>query len=148
MSPDEPTLTLARLARVLEKHTGGELSLAHYRVLGLLARGDERISRLAARLDVTKPTLTAIVENLVERGYLRRESADGDRRVVRLSLTEAGAAAMQTSGGELRALLDDLLARCADPGAVVAALDDLRNALDERWSERLAARAEQGVAGR
>jgi long-chain acyl-CoA synthetase len=68
MNVDLPTLTLARLSRVLENHGPGDLSLSQYRVLGLLSSGHERAGDLAARLAVTKPTLTALVDGLVERG--------------------------------------------------------------------------------
>ena len=90
MTVDEPTLTVARLGRLLENTSDVELSLPQYRVLGLLSTGDERATQLAARVSVTKPTLTAIVDSLVERGYVRRETTDGDRRAVRLSITANG----------------------------------------------------------
>ncbi len=90
MEADDPTLTLARLARLLENNGTTELTLPQYRVLGLLAGGDERASHLAARLAVAKPTLTSLVDSLVERGLAARETLDGDRRVVRVSITPAG----------------------------------------------------------
>jgi DNA-binding MarR family transcriptional regulator len=140
MSTDLPTLTIARLCRVLENHGTGELTLPQYRVLGLLSAGDERSTELAARLAVTKPTLTALIDGLVERGLVIRETADGDRRVVRLSITPAGRDAATTAGAGLRAVLDDVLTRCADADAVLAVLDDVRRALDARWAERAGAR--------
>jgi len=136
MPPDEPTLTLARLARLLERSAGGDLSLSQYRVLGLLASGDEHASRLASRLGVAKPTLTSIVDGLVDRGYVRRDTADGDRRVVRLSVTPAGFAVAESTGQDLRAGLDEVLAHADDPDSVLAALDDLHHALDRRWNQR------------
>jgi len=39
MSVDEPTLTVARLGRLLENTSDVELSLPQYRVLGLLSTG-------------------------------------------------------------------------------------------------------------
>ena len=90
MPADLPTLTIARLCRVLENHGTSDLSLPQYRVLGLLSAGDERATQLAARLAVTKPTLTALIDGLVERGFVVRETTDGDRRAVRLSITDAG----------------------------------------------------------
>ena len=44
MTVDDPTLTIARLCRVLECNTAAGLTLPQYRVLGLLAGGDERAS--------------------------------------------------------------------------------------------------------
>jgi DNA-binding MarR family transcriptional regulator len=143
--PDDPTLTIARLSRLLENAATADLTLPQFRVLGLLAAGDERASLLAARLAVAKPTVTAIVNSLVDRGYVVREAAPGDRRVVRLSISPAGIAAAEAAGARLRAVLDDVVARCADPDAVLAALDELRVALDDRWAERVA--EQQPLAG-
>jgi DNA-binding MarR family transcriptional regulator len=144
MTADAPTLTIARLSRVLENHGTAELTMPQYRVLGLLSGGHERATELASKLAVTKPTLTSLIDGLVERGYVEREGADGDRRAVRLVITSAGAVAADLTGIALREVLDDVLSRCADPAAALAALDDLRRALDARWSERAAA----AVAGR
>ena len=85
---------------------------------------------------MTKPTLTALVDSLVERGYVRREATDGDRRAVRLSITAAGRAALERTGAQLREVLDEVVGRCDRPEAVLAALDELRLALDARWAER------------
>lgn len=139
MTADAPTLTIARLARVIENHADSELSLPQYRVLGLLSSGHERATGLASKLAVTKPTLTSLIDGLVERGYVGREGADGDRRAVRLVITPAGLVAVEEAGRRLRTVLDDVLGRCADPAAVLAALDELRRSLDARWSERAAA---------
>jgi DNA-binding MarR family transcriptional regulator len=121
---------------LLENHGTTDLTLAQYRVLGLLAGGDERASQLAARLAVAKPTLTSIVDSLVERGFAARETLDGDRRAVRLSITPAGRVVLRRSAAELRKVLGTVLERCADPDAVLAALVDLRHALDGLWAER------------
>jgi DNA-binding MarR family transcriptional regulator len=138
MEADDPTLTLARLARLLENHGTTELTLPQYRVLGLLAGGDERASQLAARLAVAKPTLTSLVDSLVERGFAARETLDGDRRVVRVSITQAGRVALRQAAAELRQVFATVLDRCADPEAVLAALVELRQALDSLWAERAA----------
>lgn len=136
---DQPTLTVARLHRALEHTHGAELTLPQYRVLGLLAAGDERASVLAERLAVSRPTVTALVDSLVERGLIDREVAADDRRAVRLSITRAGRRAVAATGRALRTTLDDIVGRCAEPAAVHAALDQLDAALDGWWDERRAA---------
>ncbi len=147
MPTDAPTLTVARLSRLLESHAPADLSLPQYRVLGLLSAGDERASQLADRLAVAKPTLTAVVDSLVDRGYVTRETTHGDRRVVRLSITAAGHLAVGAAGAQLREVFDDVVGRCPHPQEVLAALDELRQALDARWTERLAALAAARHAG-
>jgi DNA-binding MarR family transcriptional regulator len=144
MNEDDPTLTIARLARVLECSATAELTLPQYRVLGLLAGGGERASLLARRVAVAKPTLTSIVDSLFERGLVSRDTPDGDRRSVRISITRAGRAELRRSSAAFREVLDGVLAECADPDRVLAAVHDLRQALDERWANR--AVAEQRVA--
>ncbi|MFC5995046.1 MarR family winged helix-turn-helix transcriptional regulator [Pseudonocardia hispaniensis] len=60
-------------------------------VLGVLGHCEGLSHReLAGRLGVTPATLTPVIDALEEAGQLRRERDRHDRRVVRLSLTEAG----------------------------------------------------------
>lgn len=148
MAADLPTLTVARLGRLLELNSPTDLTLPQYRVLGVLSSGEERASQLASRLGVAKPTLTALVDSLVERGYVLRESADGDRRAVRLSITPAGRTSLGTTGTVLRGLLDEVLERCADPAQVLAALEDVRLALDRRYLDKLAPTSAAPAAAR
>ncbi len=84
---------LVRVARRLEP-ASTELSLPQYRLLVMVASGDQRASKLAGRLALSRPTVTAVVEGLVERGFLARSEVSGDRRAVQLSLTDAGRATL------------------------------------------------------
>ncbi|MCU1362068.1 MAG: hypothetical protein JWN99_3357 [Ilumatobacteraceae bacterium] len=135
---DDPTLTVARLSRLLENRGSSELSFPQYRVLGLLSGGEERASQLASRLAVAKPTLTSNIDGLVERGFVIREALHGDRRAVSLSITDEGRQVLARATTELRTALDEVLGLCDDPAAVLASLDDLRRALDSRWAKRSA----------
>jgi long-chain acyl-CoA synthetase len=134
---DSHVRTLARLARMLERGAG-DLSLPQYRVLALVDGGGERASHLAERLAVAKPTVTAVVDGLVERGYLKRTADAGDRRATRITLTSAGRRALWDAEAAMEQRLDDVLARADDPAAVGAALADLGLALDRTRAQRLA----------
>lgn len=138
---------LARMARQLER-SSGDLNLAHYRVLAAVADGDERASRVADRLALGKPTVSAAVESLTRRGLLSREDAADDRRAATLALTPAGEAALAEVEGEMLGRLDDLCSRTPDPDAVLDALARLGEALDEVADERLAARKAKRAAGK
>src|SRR5580692_8087163 len=120
-----------RMARALERVDAG-LSPQQYRILKLAGAGGERSARLAERLAVAKPTLTAIADSLVAAGLARREAEPGDRRVVRLHLTDAGDAAVGRADaaydqwlGQVLDLTGDSARIRADLALVGAALDEL-----------------------
>lgn len=130
-------LTLARLGRVLERNCS-QLTLAQYRLLALVRGGGERASALAGRLDISRPTVTAVVDGLVERGLLGRSAVVGDRRAYAINITAAGLAAVGQAETTMSAKLAGLLARTDDPARVRSGLVALGRALDEAVAERLA----------
>jgi DNA-binding MarR family transcriptional regulator len=144
LTVDRDVLTLARLARLLERactDLDPPLTLAQYRLLAMIGDGADRASQIAGRLALTRPTVSATVDTLVERALVTREAADDDRRALRLQLTHAGAAALATAELAMRARLDDVLGRVDDRASVEGALASLGDGLDERRQERRAARA-------
>jgi DNA-binding MarR family transcriptional regulator len=67
------------------------LSIIGFQALALLEmRGGMPMSRLAEELDVALPNATGIIGRMVERGIVARTHDATDRRVVIISLTEAG----------------------------------------------------------
>ena len=130
-------LTLARIARVLERACR-DLTLAQYRLLAMIADGAERASHLAGQLALTKPTVSATIDTLVERGLVQRDAVDGDRRATRLTVTAAGRATLVLAETAMRERLDDVLARVDDPRTVRESLAQLQSALDQRREERRA----------
>lgn len=127
--------TLALLARVLEQ-AAGDLTLPQYRVLALIAAGDERATRLAGRLAITKPSVSGVVDGLVERGLLAREPVAGDRRAIRLRLTRPGSRALAEAEATMAARLEPLVDAVTDRAGFVDALDEIDHALLERARER------------
>ncbi|MFP5317042.1 MAG: MarR family winged helix-turn-helix transcriptional regulator [Acidimicrobiia bacterium] len=120
---------VARLARLLECSLDG-LTPAQYRVLAAVDAGGERATHLAHGLALAKPTVTAAVDGLVERGLLSREPVVGDRRSLRIALTPAGRDALAAADAAACARLAAVLAAVDDPAAVTAALAGLAPALD------------------
>jgi len=59
-------------------------------MLILYIRGSSRMSDIASGLDVTLPTATSLVERLVEKNYVMRETQPDDRRVVLCRLSDEG----------------------------------------------------------
>lgn len=132
--------SVARLARLLER-AAGDLGLAHYRVLMMVAAGNERASRLASALALGKPAVSATVESLVARGLLVRSEVAGDQRAVRLRLTPSGARALEAAEEQMAARLAEVLRRADDSEATEGALVALGAALDRYADDRSAARA-------
>ena len=136
---DQHVRTLTRVARMLERNAG-DLSLPQFRVLALVDEGGERASQLADLLAVAKPTITAVVDGLVDRGYLKRTADCDDRRVTKITLTAAGKKALYDAEHAMHARLHDVLTHADDPDAIERALEDLGVAVDRARAERLAGR--------
>lgn len=128
---------LVRATRHLER-ASHELSLPQYRLLVMVATGDQRATKLAGALALSKPTVTAVVEGLVERGYLARSVVTGDRRAVCLSLTDAGRHVLAATDALLEERLAAVFDHCDDPALAEAGLLQLAGALERIAAEHLA----------
>jgi DNA-binding MarR family transcriptional regulator len=137
----EAVRAIARASRVLER-ASSEVSLAHYRVLSAIASGDERGSRIAERLALGKPTVSAAVDSLCQRGLLYRAGREEDQRVVTVRLTPAGEALLDRVETSMVRRIDDLCRRTPDPAGVMGALVSLGAAVEQAQSERAAERRE------
>ena len=67
-----------------------ELAPQQMIALRMLGAGPRKMSDLAHALFCDNSNVTGIVDRLEERGLVRREAAEGDRRVKLLVLTEEG----------------------------------------------------------
>lgn len=83
-------------------------------LLVVLADGGSTGRALGARLGVSPPTVSGVVDRLVDAGYLQRSTDPGDRRVVRLEPTprtlewaDGIARSFQARGAEVTAQLSD-----------------------------------------
>jgi DNA-binding MarR family transcriptional regulator len=129
-------LTVLRISRVLERINAG-VSPQQYRMLKMIGSG-ERSARLAEKLAVARPTLTATADSLVSAGLAVREAEPGDRRVVRLCLTQAGEAAVQRADVAYAGWLNEVLEHTSRADEILAALESLGDAITERRRARLA----------
>ncbi|MGH9070961.1 MAG: MarR family winged helix-turn-helix transcriptional regulator [Acidimicrobiales bacterium] len=133
--PREAVRALARASRLLER-ASGELSLAHYRVLAAIASGDERASRIASRLALGKPTISAAVESLCHRNLLDRSGVCGDQRVSILRLTPQGEALLARVEAGMVAQIRDLCDLSPDGEALMQSLIWMGQAIEQARSER------------
>jgi DNA-binding MarR family transcriptional regulator len=136
--PVEAVRALVGVARVLER-ASGEVSLAQYRVLAAVAAGDERASRIATRLALGKPAISATVESLRQRGLLTRGTVDADQRAAALRLTGEGRAALDEAEEAMLDRLARIAAHAPDPAALAQALGVLDGAVNDYLADHLAA---------
>jgi DNA-binding MarR family transcriptional regulator len=121
---------LLRHARAADASAG--MSAARLSALSVLVFGGARtVSELAAAEQVTKPTMTRLLQGLERDGFVRRRRDVADGRVVRVSATARGRRALGSARrarvARIDALLDDL-DRDAD-AALEAAVGILEGAL-------------------
>ena len=91
--PADAGRTIARLARQVETALGEvDLSPSQYRVLAFLSEDGAAAAAtaLAGRMSVSKPSITALVDGLVQRGLVERRGSEQDRRRVEHLLTDDG----------------------------------------------------------
>ena len=93
--PEFQEISAARAAAKLARQitiplTEHELSLSQYRELVFLDEGGAAPSDLAERLSVSRPSITALMDGLGERGLVERHSDPDDGRRVVHHLTDAG----------------------------------------------------------
>lgn len=135
----EAVRALARAARALER-ASSELNMAHYRVLSAIASGEDRASRVAERLELGRPAISAAVDALCRAGYLVRTEVKKDQRAFDLRLTDAGGDLLHRVEAEMVRLFDDLCQQTPDGDRLREDLASLGVALDRVAERRLAER--------
>ena len=118
-----------RCAAARHLHRAG-ISMAHLQILWLVnEHGPLPVSRLADLLGVAVPNATGLVDRMEQRGLVVRDRTADDRRVVRVSATDAGRDIADEVDGWRSAMLDRLFSHfeTTDLARVADAVDDVRS---------------------
>lgn len=105
---------LTRLVMRRATATGDGLSRTEGGILRTLSEGERRITELAELEGLAQPTTTALVKRLEEQGLVVRTRDAADGRVALISLTAAGAAALDEFRRRYRAALAEQLQAMSD----------------------------------
>lgn len=121
-----------RLEQAALRESG--LSWTAFKVLWVLWIWGERETRfIAIEADITKGTLTGVVDTLQRRGLVERRRHDGDKRLVSVGLSDEGTDLIERTfpifNAEERAIAN--LLHPADQHALVRGLRRLVNTLEE-----------------
>jgi DNA-binding MarR family transcriptional regulator len=123
------------------------LSLPQYRLLLFLSGRPERATALAGWLEVSPPSLTALVDGAVSRSLVERTATEEDRRCVRHVITPLGEEALAQGDAAITARLSAVLGHLtpAQGRKVVEGLELLGQGLSANRAARDAAKAEAGA---
>jgi DNA-binding MarR family transcriptional regulator len=121
------------LSRLLIRRSGNQFSRTEGGVLNTLTAGPRRITELAELEGLAQPSMTLLVRRLEERGWAKRDRHPDDGRVVVISITDAGVAALEEFRSQYRAVLraqiatmsEEQLAALARATETLGALVDL-----------------------
>ncbi|MDX6644323.1 MAG: MarR family transcriptional regulator, organic hydroperoxide resistance regulator [Miltoncostaeaceae bacterium] len=108
-------LAAERRLRAHDSQRPDELSMAHLRALGALGEQEPLpAGRIAAAADLTAGSVTQMLDALEARGLVRRTRSDEDRRLVMVSLTDAGRERLEAKRREFRARWRDAMGHLSD----------------------------------
>lgn len=95
----------------MRSHRSPDLSVPQFRALGFVnRRADASLSDVADHLGLALPSVSKLIDKLVERGLMTRETAPDDRRRLILALTPAGQSILQAAVQATQARLAEQLA--------------------------------------
>lgn len=114
------------------------MSLLRFRMLARLREEPCSNSELAEAVMVSPPTASPIVEDFVQRGWVRREADPRDRRAVLLTLTPVGARALKRTQNRLEIALAQPLADVGEPTlrSLARGLRGLNHSLARKYGKR------------
>lgn len=118
----------------MRSNRGAGLSVPQFRALCFVERYDGAcLSQLAEHLDLSLPTVSRMVNGLVERGYLQRRARESDRRNMCLSVRAPGREMMQQTRSATQAFLTERFQSLtgSQREAMILAMDALRDVFEQ-----------------
>jgi DNA-binding MarR family transcriptional regulator len=95
---------------LIKEEIGNELTNdQHYILRHIYQAGECTSSELADVFEVNKSAITAIINRMVERGFIQRTRDENDRRVVYLSLTDVGSELFKTAQKRVHLLVESII---------------------------------------
>jgi len=135
---DAALVALRRILRATEEHRRSVaresgLTPVQLRVMGLLASEVHSTQKaLAGQLRVSQATVSVLIDRLEAKGLVRRDRSDRDRRQTDLTLTDSGAAAVQSAPDPLHDRFVERFEALEDfeQASIIAALERVAHLLD------------------
>lgn len=107
-------LVMQDLRRTMRSHSAPDLRVPELRSLAFLRHNPgSNLTDLAEYIGVSLPSMSKLVDTLTYRGYIDRKPDPGDRRRVRLGLTESGQAVLSSAREAVKRAFAQRLAKLA-----------------------------------
>lgn len=113
----------------LRKHGAREVSVPQFRTLAYLNRNEgTSLSDVAEHIGLTLPSMSVLVDGLVSRGLIVRQTHPEDRRRMTLGLTERGRKKLRMAREATASYLEEKLGTLsgAERGTLIQAMQVLR----------------------
>lgn len=126
---DVMPLVMQDLRRTMRSHSSPDLRVPELRSLAFLRHAPgSNLTDLAEYIGVSLPSMSKLVDALAFRNFIDRQSDPGDRRKVRLYLTEDGAAVLTSAREAVKSAFAAKLAqlRPQDVATLTSGLELLR----------------------
>jgi len=122
-------LVMRTVRAEMRRRRAADLSVPQFRTLNFLNRqAGASLSQVAEHIGLTLPSMSLLVEGLVERKLILRDTCAADRRRITLTLTARGQSVLEAAHGATQAALAKRLAALSvkDRVIVVQAMQALR----------------------
>ncbi len=126
-------LVMRSVRKEMRRAVPVEVSVPQFRSLAFLSRHPgASLSHLAEHLGLTPPSTSKLIDGLVERGLVTRETPSEDRRKVMLTLTHRGVSTMEGARGTTVSHLSALLGSLpvSEREVIVRAMHALRGVFE------------------
>lgn len=126
---DVVPLAMRVIRTQLRKHGAREVSVPQFRTLAYLNRNEgTSLSDVAEHIGLTLPSMSVLVDGLVSRGLIVRQTHPEDRRRMTLGLTERGRKKLRMAREATASYLEEKLGTLsgAERGTLIQAMQVLR----------------------
>jgi DNA-binding MarR family transcriptional regulator len=115
-------LVMRTVRAEMRRHRTADLSVPQFRTLNFLNRqAGASLSQVAEHIGLTLPSVSLLVDGLVERKLILRDTSAADRRRVTLTLTTRGQSVLDAAHGATQAALAQKLAALSVKDQVIVA---------------------------
>jgi DNA-binding MarR family transcriptional regulator len=122
-------LVVRTLRATMRQNRGANLSVPQFRSLGYISRETgASLSAVAEHVGLTLPSMSKMIDSLVERGLVDRGISTRDRRQITLTLSSLGRATLRTARARTQARVAAMLGALSETerATVIRAMHALR----------------------